>query len=214
MSLHAYALTTVQRVASYLGITVVANSATDILLQNLINGVTDFVENYIGFRVQQATVSNEQYDTEKGDILVLNRAPVSAVTLQRRNSGLNEDEWETIAPEFYHVDTDAGIIYGAGGWQFARTRRGYRVSYTAGYNFDNNATFLSDTEASDLELAAWILVTTVYNRRKGGGDIKSESIGDYRVVYGGALMENDDVKAILDKYADVEQATYLTPANT
>ena len=214
MALKTYPLTTAQRFADYNGLgTLVVGSAKELLIITLINSVTEFIENYIGYRVQQSTITNEEYDTEAGDVLNLKRWPVSSVTLQRRNSALNNDEWETIDSSYYFVDTDAGIIYGAGGWDFPRSRRGYRVTYTAGYDFDNALTFLADTEGGDLELAAWILMATVYGRRKGGGGIKSESIGDYRVVYHGTLMQNEDVKDILDKYGDSNLGATLTPTH-
>lgn len=212
MTLLAYALTTVQRAADYLGLgTVASGSALETKLQAEINAVTAFIENYIGFRVKQTTYTNEVYDTEKGDTIILQRKPVSGVVLQMRASSLNEDSWETIDSQYYRVDEAAGIIYGMAGWRFARARGGYRVSYTAGYNFDNSTTFLGETAGADLELAAFMLIGAVHSRAASGAGIKSERIGDYSVVYQGALMENDDVLSILDKYADIATGTYLTP---
>lgn len=213
MSLKANALTTVQRVADFMGLgTLVVGSAKYNKIELLINQVTSIIENYIGWQVKSEAVSQEVYDTELGDILVLKRRFVSAVTLERRNSGLNEDDWETIDAENYHIDADAGIIHGAGGWRFNRTRGGFRVSYTAGFVFDNSATFLSDTDGADIELAASMMITSIYNRSKGGAGIKSESIGDYRVSYGsGGIAENEDISSLLDKYADITLGGGLTP---
>ncbi len=216
MAVKSYALTTVQRAATFLGLgTITAGSTNDKLLERMIDSVTEYIENYIGYRVQQTTYTNEEYDTEKSQTLLLNNFPVSTFTrLQRRNSALNNNSWETIDSEFYHADLDAGMILGAGGWEFAQTRRGYRCTYTAGYDFDNAASFLQDTEAADLELAAWLLVSSVFNRGKGGVGIQSEAIGDYRVVYARSLMENEDIKAFLDKYKRIEVLGPLTPRNT
>lgn len=200
MSVKTYALTTLTRFKQFAGIT--SNSTQDAVIERLIDSVTEFVENYIGYRVQQATYTNENYDTDDSDTLILNKFPVSSVSsLQRRNSALNEDSWETIDSQYYHLDSAAGIIYGAGGWKFSRTRRGYRVTYVAGFNFDNASTFLSDTEGGDLEFVCWQLVATAWNMRKGGTGIEQESIGDYSVTYKKEVMQNDDIKAILDKYA-------------
>ena len=216
MAIKAYALTTVQRAADFLGLgTIVSNSTNDKRLQRLIDSVTDFIEHHIGYRVKQTTYSNEEYDTEKGSTLLLDKFPISTFTnLQRRSSALNDDNWETVDSNLYHVDNDSGIITGAGGWLFARTIKGYRVNYTAGFNFDNTATFLQDTEGSDLELAAWLLISTLFSRGKGGVGIKSESIGDYRVVYAKSLMENEDIQALLDKFKKIEPIGPLTPRNT
>ena len=180
----------------------------------MIDSVTEFIENYIGFRVQQTTYTNEEYDTEKSDTLLIDNFPISTfTTLQRRNSALNDNDWETVDSNLYHVDLDSGVINGAGGWLFARTRKGYRVTYVAGYDFDLSTTFLQDTEAADLELAVWLLISTVFNRGKGGTGIKSESIGDYRVVYAKSLMENEDIKALLDKYSVIEARGPISPIN-
>lgn len=216
MAIKSYSLTTVQRAADFLGLgTITSGSTKDTLLERMIDSVTEFVENYIGYRVQQTTYTNEEYDTEKSDTLLLNNFPVSTFTrLQRRNSALNDNDWETIDSNLYHVDLESGVINGAGGWLFARTRKGYRCTYIAGYDFDLTDTFLQDTEAADLELAAWLLVSTVFNRGKGGVGIKSEAIGDYRVVYAKSLMENEDIKALLDKYKRIEVLGPLIPRNT
>ena len=213
MSLKSYALSTVSRFKTFAKI---SGTNDDTRIENLINSVTEFIENYIGYRIKETAYTNEEYDTQKGDTLILNNFPIDSAatfTLQRRNSGLNEDDWETVDSEFYHVDYDAGIIYGAGGWRFPRTRRGFRVTYTAGHEYDNTATFLLDTIAGDLELATWMLVSVAFNRGSSGGGIQSESIGHYRVVYAGAMMENEDIKAILDKYKRFDYPGPLTPLN-
>lgn len=46
---------------------------------------------------------------------------------------------------------------------------------------------------------------------EGGGGIQSESIGDYRVVYAKTMLENDEVKEILDKYRRAEGPLIVTP---
>jgi hypothetical protein len=186
-------------------------------MERIVDTASAFIENYIGFRVMQTAYNNEEYATEEGQILVLNNFPVNSgetFTLQRRNSALDEDEWETVDAEYYHVDWDPGIIHGAGGWEFSRTRNGFRVIYTAGYDFDNSSTFLSDTEAGDLELAIWQLALTMYNRKGGTVGIKSEKIGDYSVVYAKAVLEDENIKSILDKYVRKDDIGVLTPLQT
>ena len=142
------------------------------------------------------------------ETLNLKNFPISTTatfTLERRTSNQNDDSWEAVDSSYYHIDYGSGMIMGASGLRFNRTTKGYRASYTAGYDFDNSATFLSDIEAGDLELAIWMLASGVWNRRKGGaaGEIQSERIGDYAVTYRTSLMESEDLKAILDKYAGV-----------
>jgi hypothetical protein len=178
------------------------------LLENLINTATEFIENYTGRRFKKATYTQEEYDTERAETLNLRNYPVvsgTTLTLEKRTSPLNEDDWEVVNSEYYHIDYNNGMLEGAGGMRFSRTRRGYRVTYTAGYDFDNSSTFLSDTEAGDVELATWMLVSILWGKTSagvvsGGGEIKSERIGDYAVTYGSVVMANEDIKSILDKY--------------
>ena len=213
MAVKSYALTTAARLSAYMDLT--TPTGTELTaMEAVIDACTEFIENYLGFRVQQTAYTQQEYDTEAGQILVLNHSPVASgetFTLERRTSPLDEDEWETVDAEYYHVDWDAGIILAAGGWEFSRTRRGYRVSYTAGYDFDNSDTYLSDTEGGDIELAAWMLMEAVWNKRKGGSGVIKESIGDYSITYKKTLFQDEEAKNILDKYAENDTISPLTP---
>ena len=48
-----------------------------------------------------------------------------------------------------------------------------------------------------------MLASSIWNRRKGGasGEKQSERKGDYAVTYRASLLESNDLKSILDKYA-------------
>ena len=213
MALKDEALTTADRVAIFgeLG-TLTATQTTR--MEVIINSLTSFIENYLGYRVLQTDYENEEYSTEEGQKLVLNNFPVASgetFTLQRRLNALDEDTWETVDAEYYHVDYEAGIVHAAGGWEFSRTRNGYRVAYTAGYDFDNSSTFLADTEAGDLELAIWQLALAMYNRKGGAVGIRSEKIGDYAVVYEKTIMDDENISSILDKHARKDTISVLTP---
>lgn len=217
MAVKDKAWTTAQRVADFSGLG--TPTGTDLsVIERMIDACTDFCENYIGFAVKKTVYTNQEYDTEKGDVLLLENSPVIAgetFTMQRRNTQLNEDNWETVDTSYYHVDEKSGIVYASPSWGFPRTRRGVRISYTAGYDFDRVSTFLSETTAGDLELVMWMLVSDVYNRRLGGGSsVKSEWLGDYKVVYWASMMENETVKNILDKYVSISFGAPLTPINT
>lgn len=213
MSAHAWVLTTTSRVSSYMEISVPTGSSLT-SLEAIINSVTDFIENYCGRRFKKTAYVQEVYSTEEAEIMNLKNFPVSSsdmFLLELRTSALNEDDWEAVDSEGYHVDYDNGIIVGAGGNKFARTVNGYRVTYTAGYDFDNVTTFLSDTAAADVELAAWMLVEAIWNKRRGGSGIERESIGDYSVTYRKEMMANEDIRAILDRYAPMTDIGVITP---
>jgi len=213
VAVKAWALTTAARLSAYLDISTPTGTKLTVM-EALIDSITEFIEDYLGYRVQKTTYTQEEYDTEDGQTLLLKNFPIvsgETFTLQRRTGVLNEDEWETVDSEYYHVDEDAGIIFGASGWQFPRSRRGYRVTYTAGYDFDNEDTFLSDTEGGGIELAAWMLLEGVWNKRKGGGGVIRESIGDYSITYKRTLFEDEEIKNLLDKYARANEISVLTP---
>ncbi len=217
MALKAWSLTTVQRAADYLGLgTIVAGSVKETVLTALINSVTDFIESQLGYRVKKTAYSYEVYDTEKSKYLNLKNFPIDSgatFTLFRRDTTLNQSDWETVDSEYYFVDMDAGIITATAGGLFAKSYGGYAVSYTAGYDFNNSTTFLSDTQGGAIELAAWMLVSSLYYRRKGGAGVTSESIGDYSVGYASALMNNPDIQALLEPFSRIEAVGVITPTN-
>lgn len=215
MALKTTALTTVQRVADFMGLgTLDSNSAKYIQIERMINSVTEYIERYIGYNVKKTTYANEKYDSNGGESICLKNFPLVSseeVILQVNLNKTNEDDWETVDSKYFFVDYESGILSCAGGYKFFRGKQIYRVSYTAGYDFDNSSTFLSDTDAGDLELAAWQLIATAYNRRKSGAGVQSEQIGDYRVVYAGSMFENADIKSILQRYKKMEAGGTNTP---
>lgn len=213
MAVKTTALTTAQRAADYGDLGTLAG--TDLtIMERIVDSVSSFIETYTGVKFKKTTYTAEEYDTEESQTINLKHFPViegETFILARRSSDLNEDEWENIDSQYYYVDCDAGIIECAGSVTFSQTRKGYRVTYTAGYDFNNTSSFLSDTDAGDVEMAIWFLCKTLWDRKSGSIDVQSESIGDYSVTYKKALMENDDIKAILDTYRDTESHGVITP---
>ena len=217
MALNAHALTSVQRLADFLGLgTITAGSTKETLLQMVINSVTAFVESYCKRRFKETTYTQELYDGDGTQFLFLKNYPVDSsgtFTLERRESALNEDDWEQIDSEYFYVDYDAGYIETANeSIRFIPGVKNYRVTYTAGIAFNLSSTFLSDSTA-DLEYAAWKLCATVYNRRHGDAGIQSESIGDVSVTYTKEVFENEEIKSILDKYARHDAHGTITSPN-
>ncbi len=216
MATKAYAITTPQRAADYADLGTLSGTNLTIM-ERIVDIVTAYIETYTGVRFKKTTYTQEEYDTERSQTFNLKHHPViegETFLLERRSSDLNENDWEAVDSEYYFVDMDAGIVESAGGIYFSRTRRGYRVTYTAGFDFDNVTKFLSDTEAGDVELAAWFLCKTLWDRKKGSIDVQSESIGDYSVTFKKSLMENNDIQAILDGYKDDDSVGVITPSQT
>jgi hypothetical protein len=193
------ALTTVARLKSFMGIT----SAThDTLLDSVVDATSQFIQNYCDRTFVETTYTNEIYDGVGTDKLMLRNYPVSttaAFTLEVRTSPMNVSSWDAISSDLYHTHYNRGIIEMVGG-RFYELPRHYRITYTAGYVFDNAATFLEDVNAGDLEYAVWKLATDLFRQRKQGTGVQSESIGEYSVTLRKSTMVNQEIRDILANY--------------
>lgn len=201
MPINANGLTTVARIKTFLGITV---GSYDTLLERLINMVSDFTAGYCNRIFQEAVYTNEIYDGTGSSKLVLNNAPISTTatfTMSIRTSNLSTSSWDSIDSEVFHIDHSTGIIE-TSGWTFVEAPQRYRVTYTAGWAFDNftpGAT-LESLGIGDLEYAAWKLIAKSFNSRKGNTNVQSENIGDYSVTLRVSAMTDKEIKEILDGY--------------
>jgi hypothetical protein len=221
----SYALTTVARWQAYAGISSLT-AAQIAVVENLISMATNYVETYLGRRIMETTYTQEVYDGPYGEYILLKNYPVDSrdtFTLQYNATSENEDEWTTIDSEDYFIDYDEGVIKPSsrGKWLLAHNK--YRVTYNAGYSFDNVTTFLSDTEAGDLELACWLVVSEIWAKKTAGGTVQSERLGDYAVTYGPSFLFGSGgisaggktaLEMILDKYRRWEIESPLTPAQS
>ena len=198
MALITEALTTVARVKSYLGI----SAATwDTVLELLVNAVSQQIVTYCDRDFVKTAVSNEVYDGHGTNELLLKLFPVDTtetITLQERDSNDNNANWTTVNAQNYFVKANGIVVLP--NTVFLDLPQHYRISYTAGYNFDNAVTFLSDAGAADLELACWKLIATAFNDRKNSTKIKSESLGDYSVTFARDVDLDTEIKQILDNY--------------
>lgn len=202
MALNAYVLTTRQRVKDFLGL---SGSSNDSVIDRLINFATEFVENFCDRRFKQTAYTNEVYDGNGSDSLLLRNYPVvsgETFTLQQRDSLTNNDSWSTVDSELYFVKEDAGIVQFAKGGKFQKIPRHYRISYTAGFNFDNQGggDTLETVGLGDLEYAVWKLIGRAFNQRRGSTNIERESLGDYSVGFRKEAMESPEIAGILRKH--------------
>ena len=201
----AYALTTRDRLIAFLELTNVStvdNTVLDIFIETS----TEFIENFCERRFKKTTYTNEEYDGEGSEYLKLKNYPLisgETVSIDRRSSASNEDDWDDIDSEDYFVDEGAGIIGYIKGMVFQNYPQHYRVTYTAGFDFDNVTTYLADTEAGDVEYACWKLCSIMWNRRKTDPSVESEKLGNYAVKYRKFVDESKELSSILDKYARV-----------
>jgi len=205
MAVKSYALTTPTRLKEYLGLSGLT-AVQETLIERIIDSATEYIENYCQRRFQKTTYTQEVYDGMGSEFLQLNQYPVDsseAVSLGRRASAGNEDDWSSIDSDNYFVHYESGLLEYVKGSKFTSAPRKYRVTYTAGFTFDNSSTFLTDTEAGDVEMAMWRICASAWNRRKGDPNVKQESIGDYSVSYTSSVFESPEMQEILDKYARV-----------
>ena len=202
MALNTNALTTVDRVKDFLSITV---ASSDAILESLINQVSDFVEHYTDRTFVETVYTDEYYDGTGTDKLFLFNFPVSTTatfTLQGRAGSQNIDSFDEIDGEKYFIDYTTGILETTG-WGFSERPRKYRVTYTAGYAFKNDAAPLVTLESvniGDLELAVWKLVGNAFYQRKETTNVTSETIGDYSVSFRKSTQLDQELKDILDNY--------------
>jgi hypothetical protein len=117
-------LTTLARVKRELGITTTTN---DLLLSDLINGVSSRFLRAVGRNIVEAAISGEKLSGDGfTSALTLRHWPVTgALTLL-------DSEGDTVDAATYDLAAECGVIYSlAGSW--ARGTRNYSASYTAGY---------------------------------------------------------------------------------
>lgn len=195
-------LSTVARLKTFLDI---EGTAYDLVLSKILTSASEFIEHYCDRTFQQTVYSNEIYDGTGSRFLFLKNYPVSSEApfkLEVRNI-ISGNNWSEINSKNYLVQYDRGIIDYVFG-EFYNLPSHYRVSYTAGFDFDNVETFLSDVGGADLEMACWKLCGKIFNRRKGNSDIQSESIGNYSVTFMRETMLDQQLKSILDSYKKPE----------
>lgn len=193
------ALTTLARCKLFMGI---SSDAYDGLITMLINQTTDFVERYCKRSFLSQAYTSEVYDGNGTDTLILKQFPVTAFSsLQYRNSNDNTDSWTTYnATSDYMWQEDGRVIF-LGGKTIDFPKK-YRATYTAGYliDFDNENTAASHTLPGEIEYACQKLVSAAFNTRRAEG-FQSTSQGDTSVTLKAKLHDDDETRAILDKYA-------------
>ena len=201
MAINLNGLTTVARLKTFIGITVADDDA---ILESIINMMSDYVDKYCNRTFKKTTYTNEIYDGNGFHRLLLFNWPIDSdetFTLDERANGQNVSSWSSIGSTLYYVLYADGILHLTGGI-FRNTPRHYRVTYTAGYDFDNftPGNTLESQGVGDLEYAVWKLCVKAFRKRKQSTDITSESIGDYSVSFRASVMADQEVKEILNSY--------------
>lgn len=199
MPIKSNALTTLARLKVYLGIT---SASYDTVLEYAIDSATAFILQYCDRTFQKIVYSNEIYDGNGSKNLLLKNYPVisgQTFTLEIRDSIDNNGSFSVIASEDYFIKESSGIISYISGI-FAKIDQHYRISYTAGYDYDTASKTLTSVNLGDLEYAVWKLCATIYYQRTSSGNVSSEHIGDYSITYMKEVMTDSELIMILDRY--------------
>ena len=195
--IYTYALTTVARVKTRLGITV---SANDTQLLRLINAVTDLIEGETGRRFARGTVTSEVHEIRgANDMIPVRRVPLESITSVEYSTGIGANRtWTTLDNDLYEIigDGKSGLIKVWGG--LGRGVNSVRVTYVGGYLIDfNEFGTSSHTLPADLTDLAERLVTKYWKRREAEGK-SSEGIANASIQWRSDLEKAD--QQILDRY--------------
>lgn len=191
MAVLTHSITTLARLKSFLGIT---NNNSDTELELLINACTVFIENYCHRRFKETTYTNERVNGNGDALMQFLAFPIdTSATFKIEHSADGGSSWSTLDADLYEIDYNAGFVKLKDGSKFVKGLANYRVSYKGGY---------SDltTSVPDLEYASWKLIKTAFDKRKGNEGIKSQSLGQYSVVFTNSAFSNSEVKEILEQY--------------
>lgn len=194
MATVAHALTTLTRVKAKLGIT---NTSFDSVLESLIDAATDYIEGECNRRFLETTHANEVHalDSDGGKFVMLDHAPVSALTsAQYRAGNPATPSWTDFQAQDFELvgDGSSGLVRIYGG--VPKGTNNVRFSYTAGYKIDFAGTH---TLPFDLSNLCERLVIKMFKKREAVGK-KTESAGEASVTWMNELEIED--QAVLDRY--------------
>lgn len=169
MALAANALTLLETAKTELGL---SGTASDAVVERLINGASEAIERYCRRSFARATVTSERVKGYAGPRLLLERTPIVSVTSIIINGS-------TIDAAGYYIEkAEAGVLYRPAGWEWtAQTQVGsiiqepspgteeglYLVTYVGGYQ--TPAQGGTRTLPYDLEQACLECVTNFYRGR-------------------------------------------------
>jgi len=191
MAVVPHALTTLANLKSYLGIT---DSSNDVLLEKLIDNVTEWIEGQLGGRrIKETQYTDDRYDGGTQDIF-LRQWPITELTSVQFNTGtISAPVWQSFAADDFVKYAEQGIIRFIAGTGRPGLKN-LRFTFKAGF------TAIPD----DLELVAKQLIADVFNSRLAGGK-KAESVEGASITWAGAGGGESELsaeqKAVLQRYA-------------
>lgn len=191
MDLVAHAIVSLEDTRLFLGY---SDSSKDEKIKLMINVATDMIETYTGRRFIQTTYTDQPFDGNGEDEVLLPQYPVTSLTSLGKNGSYdNSPSWDVIDSEDYFLNGPSGILKGVS--RFSRGTQNYRATYVAGYLLAN--------VPWDLKFAAMQMVEYLMNKQAAAG-IVSERLGDHSVTYKQETVDQygipDAVRIVLDKH--------------
>ena len=166
MATVTYALTSKEKVKSFLGIT---DSSSDDVIDELISYVTDFIESICGRRFKETTYTDEQYDARGQNDLFLKNYPISTLTTVKYRSGnVSSPTWISFDANDYLLYGESGFIHFMG--KLPNYPKYVQVAYVAGYKIDwANELSATHTLPFDVAMVATEMVANLHETRKNQG---------------------------------------------
>lgn len=198
MSTLANALTTKEKVKSYLSL---SGTGNDVLIDMLIDQATAFIENYCGGRKFLSQSYTDVVDTKGGDKLFFENYPVTALTSVKYRSGTPSSPiWNVYNVDTYLLYNKAGYVKFFG--LLPVSSQGIQLVYTAGYLIDftqeTNPAF--HTLPNDLAMACTMFVASLFQSRQAQGVSQLRTEGQ-EIRYKDLSEElPPSVKTILSQY--------------
>lgn len=198
MSTLTNALTTNTKVKSYLGIT---DSASDTLIDMLIDQATGFIENYCGGRRFLSQAYTSAVDVNGGDKIFFEQYPVTTLTSVKYRSGTpSTPVWNTYSADSYMLYGSAGYLRFFG--ELPTVAQGLQLVYTAGYliDFANETDTTKHNLPNDLTMACTMLVAHYHTIRQASGISSLATEGQSVSFKGTSDQLPDAVKQVLGAY--------------
>lgn len=175
MAILASALTTAARVKTRIG---TSESTWDALLAELINAATEFIEGELGRNLKSATYTNQLYDIEAGQrLLILRQWPVASVSsIQYRAGSISTPSWTTLQTDDWEIVGDGrqGAIRL---YISLKDTNAIRVTYVAGYGIDFSTPANHTLPYELIDLCERLVVRAFKRRESEGKTTEGASAG-------------------------------------
>lgn len=173
-----------------------SNTADDTLISTLILACDSRVQSILDRNLESTAYSNERYDGNGTDELLLKHFPIISVSEVKVSADYSFSAVSALVEDDeFTIEANTGTLFRLGGvWEVGK--RNIRVSYTGGY-----ATLPSDVvHAANMTVAEWVQRAKQLEGGQTQSPITSEDIGGERTTdYAWEVAKTADIpKAAMD----------------